>query len=317
MPSSVGLFTFYDLWWKKTEAELGWRTDFLTEYELTSHLGKGSFGEVRIAVHKQSGQEVAVKTMPKVRRRFTRAKTLDKIRRESQMMRNLQSCPSVVRLIDTFEDADDVHMVLELCRGGDLRRFVEANGCMDEKCIACVALQVLEFIQSCHDQEIFYGDLKPANFVLVDSGSSNLSSISPRSVRVKAIDFGNSQVCGESHRLTKWRGTLTFLSPEVYSRNYGQKAEIWSLGVMLYWLFCRRYPFWTTTDPPAVANLEDMARVVTTAPIVYNFGPWKTMSPEGLDFVSKCLERDEGLRMSVSDALQHPWFYLAQSSHRI
>lgn len=70
-----------------------------------------------------------------------------------------------------------------------------------------------------------------------------------------------------------------------------------------------RYPFWGGDgQPPPRARLEDMAEVVTQAPINYDFGPWLAASPECLDLMRRLLTRDESKRISVADALQHPWF---------
>ena len=85
---------------------------------------------------------------------------------------------------------------------------------------------------------------------------------------------------------------------------------MWSAGVMLYWLFTSQLPFFANgaTPPPRGAlRIEDIAAAVNGAPITYNWGPWRDMSPQGLDFMRGLLERGEDSRMAAEDALAHPW----------
>jgi serine/threonine protein kinase len=93
----------------------------------------------------------------------------------------------------------------------------------------------------------------------------------------------------------------------VFAKTMGFKCDIWSTGVMLHWLFSGRLPFWAKGKAPRLTRIEEMANIVNTVPITYDYGPWLGMSPEGRDFVARCLVRDEGTRMGVVDALGHPW----------
>ena len=83
---------------------------------------------------------------------------------------------------------------------------------------------------------MYAADMKPANLCLKEPHKCG----SDKPMQLKAIDFGTSQNCGPHHRLSKWSGTLTFLAPEVYAQDYSYKADLWSLGVSLYWCFCKR-----------------------------------------------------------------------------
>ena len=254
----------------------------------------------------RSGSEVAVKTLPKIRGKLSREKTLEKISRETDMLSRLQSCPGVVKLVECYEDDNSVHLVTELCPGGDLQRYVESNGPLDEASLATVAMEVLLIVSHCHQQGILHGDVKPANFCLKEIRKCCSSNAIPH---LKAIDFGCSQFLGSdpSRRLSKRTGTPVFMSPEIFQRDYSRKADVWSVGVMLYWLFCQRFPFFPNSDVVKAARLEEVADAVTNTTIRYDQGPWPAMSREGLDFVSRCLTRDEDKRMTVEEALNHPW----------
>mmetsp|Transcript_37652 Transcript_37652/g.111374 ORF Transcript_37652/g.111374 Transcript_37652/m.111374 type:complete len:372 (-) Transcript_37652:2622-3737(-) len=285
-------------------SELGWRTDFSDVYLRGKMIGAGSFGQVHLGIDQESGLEVAIKTLPKVRGKLSRERTLDKISRETEMLERLQSCPGVIRLLECFEDSASVQIVTELCPGGDLQKFVETYGPLDEASMALVAFEVLKIIKACHDMGILHGDVKPANFCLTGVKRNLFKNKSCSNLR--AIDFGCSQFLG-GRRLTKRTGTPVFMAPEIFARNYGAKADIWGVGVMLYWLFSKRFPFFENVDMVKQARLDEVAYAVGQAPISFDWGPWQQMSPQGLDFVSHCLSRDEGERLCTDAALMHPW----------
>lgn len=290
-----------------TPSELGWRTDFGNVYMRGKLIGAGSFGQVHIGIHQESGLEVAIKTLPKLRGKLTREKTLEKISRETDMLERLQGCKGVIRLLECFEDENTVQIVTELCPGGDLQKFVETYGPLDEASLARVCLEVLMIVKSCHDIGILHGDVKPANFCLKEARRNFFSSGAKASSNLRAIDFGCSQFLG-SRRLSKRTGTPVFMAPEIFARDYGEKADVWGVGVMAYWLFCKRFPFFENVDVVKQARLEEVADAVSNNAISYSFGPWPNMSPAGLDFVQRCLTRREQDRIGVEEALNHSWF---------
>ncbi len=72
-------------------------------------------------------------------------------------MLRLQQCPGVIQLLDSFEDDDSVHIVTELCPGGDLAQYVEAQGALDEANLAMVAAEVLSTVKGCHELGVLHG----------------------------------------------------------------------------------------------------------------------------------------------------------------
>lgn len=109
------------------------------------------------------------------------------------------------------------------------------------------------------------------------------------------------------------------MAPEIFARDYSVEADVWSTGVMLYQLFSRQFPFWEAGAACRATNLDDIADAVSTAEIKYDYGPWLAMSEEGLDFVQQCLVRDPSRRLTVAEALRHPWFarMLPQMDERV
>lgn len=289
--------------------ELGWSLGFSDSYVQGKLIGAGSFGQVHLGVHKKSGYEFAVKTLPKIRGKFSKTKTLEKILRETNMMQRLQGHPGMIQLLECYEDDNRVYLVTELAQGGDLQKFVEAHGPLNEKALAVVAFEVLCVVRACHAAGILHGDVKPANFCLREKTLTPFSDDKNHSLHLKAIDFGCSQFLGtEDPHLSKRTGTPVFMAPEIFARDYGVKADVWSVGIMLYWLFCRRFPFFASAEVVKGANLEQVSEAVSSSPITYEDGPFRGMSKEGLDFMQRCLVREVDQRIGVDEALSHPWF---------
>eukprot|EP00798_Chlamydomonas_sp_ICE-L_P028402 gene28402-31538_t len=291
--------------------DLGWPTNFKGLYALNEYkvLGQGSFGIVHEGTDLISGDTVAVKIMPKARANVLKEGNLIKLAREIGVMEQLQGCRNVVGLGGYFEDRENVQIVMELCSGPDLQKIVESYGTLSERALAMVAAELVTIIGACHQSGILHADVKPANFILshpINNPLFSNSKVHAQSAWLKALDFGCSQSLKGDERLFKRTGTPVYIAPEVFARNYGFAADMWSFGVTLYWLYAERFPFFPETAIRA-AKLDDVINAVANAPIPYDYHPWKELSPEGLDFIQRCLERDEHKRMTIQMALEHPW----------
>eukprot|EP00798_Chlamydomonas_sp_ICE-L_P009559 gene9559-12144_t len=283
--------------------ELGWSTAFHDHYSVVRLLGRGSFGVVHEGIDLESGYEVAIKIMPKSRKTLSRDQALQRLTREVDILDKLQRCRNVVRLLGRFEDAEHVQMVMELCRGGDLQKYVEKHGALNEKNLALVAVEILKIIGACHALNILHGDVKPANFCLKHPHANPLFSQSLQlaaSPWLKALDFGCSQNITNSQRLVRRSGTPMFMAPEIYARDYGVAADMWSFGMTLYWLYAH-------AASVRAAKLDDVMLAVENDPIPMDYGNWRTMSSEGVDFIRRCLTREERSRLTLTEALNHPW----------
>lgn len=291
--------------------ELGWKNGVFQDYVRTGRLlGAGSFGQVHLGAHAESKKPVAVKVLPKHRPKLSRGKVVEKLAREVHILQRLQPCPRVVALEGCYEDHDSVAVVTEACMGGDLQKYSDTHGPLTERSLALVALEVLSMISSCHQLGVLHGDVKPANFCIKDEHrhpycTSDAALL--RSPWLLAIDFGCSQLHHGFPRLSKRSGTPVYMAPEIFNRSYSFEADVWSTGVLLYQMFTRRFPFWEGDAYSRALSLDEVARAISGADIKYDFGPWLTMSPEGLQFVQACLTREAKARISVDEALQHPW----------
>jgi calcium-dependent protein kinase len=166
----------------KTNSVLQRKTVSLREfYNLGPKLGQGQFGTTFLCVEKATGKEYACKSIMK--RKLLTEEDVEDVRREIQIMHHLAGSPNVISIKEASEDAVAVHVVMELCSGGELFDRIVERGHYTERKAAKLARTIVGVIQSCHSLGVMHRDLKPENFLFV-----NQQEDSP----LKAIDFGLS-----------------------------------------------------------------------------------------------------------------------------
>ncbi|ONM32560.1 Calcium-dependent protein kinase 24 [Zea mays] len=155
--------------------------ELLRRYQLGEELGRGEFGVTRRCTDTASGEVVACKSISK--RKLRSSVDIEDVRREAAIMRSLPEHPNVVRLREAFEDGDTVHLVMEVCEGGELFDRIVSRGHYTERAAAGVMRTIMEVVLHCHKHGVMHRDLKPENFLY-----ANTSETSP----LKVIDFGLS-----------------------------------------------------------------------------------------------------------------------------
>ena len=202
--------------------------DVFNEYNVDDKiLGEGTYGVVFRATDKTTGEEVAIKRIPR-----EKIRNYQRFLNEITALRTLDH-PNVIKLFEIFEDEDDVYLVQEMCSGGELFDYIVSKEYLSEKRAAEIFSQILHSILYCHKNAICHRDLKPENFMFksAEEGSN-----------LKLIDFGLSTSyfkCGKDgdakiSRMTTRAGTAFFMAPEVLESNYSNACDMWSCGVILY-----------------------------------------------------------------------------------
>ncbi|RZS03326.1 hypothetical protein BHM03_00033494 [Ensete ventricosum] len=151
------------------------------KYVLDRELGRGEFGVTYLCMDRDTRELLACKTISK--RKLRTAVDVEDVRREVAIMRHLPRSPSIVTLHEAREDDGAVHLVMELCEGGELFDRIVARGHYTERAAAAVTRTIVEVVQLCHLHGVIHRDLKPENFLF-----ANKKENSP----LKAIDFGLS-----------------------------------------------------------------------------------------------------------------------------
>lgn len=157
------------------------RTQIGDKYVLGRELGRGEFGITYLCTDRENKESLACKSISK--RKLRTAVDVEDVRREVAIMSTLPDHPNVVKLRESYEDSENVHLVMELCEGGELFDRIVARGHYSERAAASVARTIAEVVRMCHANGVMHRDLKPENFLF-----ANKKERSP----LKAIDFGLS-----------------------------------------------------------------------------------------------------------------------------
>jgi len=294
-----------------TPAELrpdfGLRRDLYELYDVKSlddeePIGAGSYGIVRKVRRKSDGKLFALKTIRKAPWRAPPTSRTSvqyyhsKLRNELEVMRKIGSSLSIVYLYDSFEDDDAVHLLMDLCTGGELLGRIRAGMSYSEADAAELVRSVLRTAAQCHSRGIIFRDIKPDNFLFERPGDG-----SP----LKATDFGLAGLIKPGERLARRCGTPSYMAPEVINRNYGEEADVWSCGVVAYQLVTGRLPFVDKVNQRP--NAKEVFRAILEDPIDFKSEPWPRLSAECRDLVMKMMNRDPSKRITARAALLHPW----------
>ena len=268
-------------------------------YILGDVIGSGGYGVVREVECLSTGKKRALKSIQKKPRHFTGKASLyrAKVQTEFEAHLSLGRSLDVVYAFEAFEDDTSVHLVLELCGGGNLlscRNFLQ-SGSYSEKQVASVLRTALRSIIQCNVHGLVFRDIKPENFLWTDQGHLKLS------------DFGLAAFCdeGEEDSLTERCGTVSFLAPEVIRQRYGQSCDVWSTGVMAYFLLSGHYPFRDEENENKVA--KEIWRSALYEEPDFSSEPWEKVSDGAKNFVGLLLEKDPEKRISAKEALEHDW----------
>ncbi|EOA26799.1 hypothetical protein CARUB_v10022894mg [Capsella rubella] len=275
------------------DKRFGFSKQFASHYEIDGEVGRGHFGYTCSAKGKKGslkGQEVAVKVIPKSK--MTTAIAIEDVSREVKILRALTGHKNLVQFYDAFEDDENVYIVMELCKGGELLdKILQRGGKYSEDDAKKVMVQILSVVAYCHLQGVVHRDLKPENFLFTTKDET-----SP----LKAIDFGLSDYVKPDERLNDIVGSAYYVAPEVLHRTYGTEADMWSIGVIAYILLCGSRPFWARTE-------SGIFRAVLKAEPNFEEAPWPSLSPDAVDFVKRLLNKDYRKRLTAAQALCHPW----------
>ncbi|CAL4918446.1 unnamed protein product [Urochloa decumbens] len=269
------------------------------KYHLGRELGRGEFGVTRLATDRATRERLACKSIPK--RRLRTAVDVADVRREVAIMASLPDHPALVRLRAAYEDAEAVHLVMELCDGGELFDRIVARGRYTERAAAAAARTVAEVVRACHAHGVMHRDLKPENFLYAGKSED---------AQLKAIDFGLSVFFKPGERFTEIVGSPYYMAPEVLRRNYGPEVDIWSAGVILYILLCGVPPFWAETE-------QGVARAILRGTLDLQREPWPRISEGAKSLVRQMLQMDPRKRPTAQQVLEHPWVQNARRAPNV
>ncbi|KAL4924762.1 serine/threonine-protein kinase [Aspergillus undulatus] len=291
----------------------GKRKTHVGPWQLGRTLGSGATGRVRLAKHAVTGQTAAVKivskkcaaisqsdsiaAMDKNARNFvgTGARQMPSgIEREVVIMKLIEH-PNVISLFDVWENRGELYLVLEYVEGGELFDYVSNHGPLPEEEAVRLFRQIIAGLGYCHRFNICHRDLKPENILL--DGDHN----------VKLADFGMAALQPVGQWLNTSCGSPHYAAPEIiYGRKYrGNRADIWSCGIILYALLTGFLPF-------------DGGDLHTTLQLVrkgdYIIPP--NISDEAADLIQRILQKKPEDRIDMREMWKHPLLKKYEKFHQ-
>ncbi|KAL8119575.1 calcium-dependent protein kinase-like [Apium graveolens] len=263
--------------------------DVKLHYSLGRELGRGQFGVTYLCTEDLSGELFACKSI--LKRKLVTKNDKEDMKREIQIMQHMSGQPNIVEFKGVYEDLKSVHLVMELCAGGELFDRIIAQGHYSERAAATICRQIVNVVHVCHFMGIMHRDLKPENFLLDSQGEGAM---------IKATDFGLSVFIEEGKVYRDIVGSAYYVAPEVLKRSYGKEIDIWSAGVILYILLCGVPPFWAE-------NEKGIFDAIQEGEIDFDCEPWPSISKSAKDLVRRMLTRDPRKRITSAQVLEHPW----------
>ncbi|XVE52498.1 hypothetical protein DITRI_Ditri02bG0126900 [Diplodiscus trichospermus] len=260
---------------------LGHKTPNLHDlYTLGQKLGEGQSGTTRVCTEIASGIKYACKSI--LKEKLVSKQAAEDVRREVQIMQHLAGQKNIVQIKVAYEDPLYVHIVMELCCGGDLfDRIKKRRHCYSERESAKLIKIIVGVVEACHSLGVMHRDLKPENFMLVNKNDD---------FSLKAIDFGYSIFFEPGQVFTDTVGSPYYVAPEVINRHYGPEADIWSAGVILYILLSGVAPFRAETR-------QAQFDATLKGHIDFESEPWPQISDGAKDLIRRmlCLQPSERL----------------------
>ncbi|KAG0475719.1 hypothetical protein HPP92_015405 [Vanilla planifolia] len=263
--------------------------DVRSYYTFGKELGRGQFGVTYLCTEIATGFPYACKSISK--RKLVHKNDKEDTKREIQIMQHLTGQANIVEFKGAYEDKHSVHLVMELCAGGELFDRIIAKGHYSERAAASICRAIVNVVNICHFMGVMHRDLKPENFLLATKDEGAM---------LKATDFGLSVFIEEGKVYREIVGSAYYVAPEVLKRNYGKEADIWSAGVILYILLSGVPPFWAETE-------KGIFDAILQGDIDFESAPWPSISSSAKDLVRKMLTPDPKKRINSTQVLKHPW----------
>jgi serine/threonine protein kinase len=302
---------------------------YLVITDKARRLGQGRHGIVRPAIHRYSGRDVAVKSIDKFQNNWYLNE--EDLLHEVRTLDRLQGHPNIMELIEVFDAPINLHLVTEMCCGGDLFGYLDSVDFepLPAHQVRAIARQLLSAVSFCHAVGVVHLDIKPENVMIraPKKSPTDATSVSPSSSvadrwshdDLVLVDFGHCRLSSDGAKhgqdlqdLPRMVGSPSYGSPEVIlDSKFSELSDAYSVGVILYVAMtgCLPYPHLQSTC------VEDfrLSHYQEVDPFS-DPDDWAMFPPEALETVRGLMSVAHNSRMSVEEALAGPWLRLGASS---
>jgi len=260
------------------------------KYDVLEEIGRGSFSVVKKGRRKSDKKCFALKVIQK---KYIKVSLLE---REIAIMKKLKHS-NILPLVETYEDPDQIYLVLELATGGELFDKIVDRGHYSESEASLIVKQILEAVSYLHVEGVVHRDLKPENLLC--------SNDYEKTFRIFVADFGLSRLFekNEEYNLTTYCGSPEYVAPEVLACGamgtpYHASVDLWSVGVITYILLTGFLPFYDRNHMVLFEKIQNVDYTWDDCPVV---------TPSAKHFIEHLLVKDPSKRYTAAQALQHPW----------
>ncbi|XP_029028717.1 serine/threonine-protein kinase DCLK1a isoform X2 [Betta splendens] len=270
-------------------------------YKVGRTLGDGNFAVVRECVEHSTGREYALKIINKGKCRGKE----HMIQNEVAILRRVKH-PNIVLLIEEVDTYNELYLVMELVKGGDLFDAITSANRYTERDASGMLYNLASAIKYLHSLNIVHRDIKPENLLVYEHSDGSKS--------LKLGDFGLATVVdGPLYTVC---GTPTYVAPEIIAETgYGLKVDIWAAGVITYILLCGFPPFRGSSEDQEVL-FDQILMGQLEFPLPY----WDNVSETAKELIRSMLEVEVDQRYTALQVLEHPWVIdegLCENDHQL
>ncbi|PXF42155.1 Myosin light chain kinase family member 4 [Gracilariopsis chorda] len=265
-------------------------------YKMGEVIGIGVNGNVLKGWDRATNEEVAIKSIPYDG--DMEEKDDEHAEYEIDIIKSLDH-PHLVKTYDVFRSKNEkkIYIVMEYVAGGELfERIANDTGTLIKEADGIRMIRnVLSAVKYLHERGIVHGDIKAENILCVDEDVQ-------LPIRVKLADFGLSKrISANGSCPYELVGSRYYLAPEIIQkRDYGKPVDMWTCGILVYSALSGMYPF----EGDDILEYNDNTE---TKDLVFPETEWGLFDEAVKDFISKLLEKDPSKRLTVDEALKHPW----------
>ncbi|KAI8147469.1 hypothetical protein BJV82DRAFT_595554 [Fennellomyces sp. T-0311] len=262
-------------------------------YLLLQTLGEGEFGKVKLGIHIETGQEVAIKLIKKDN--IDSSTRMSKVEREISVLRKVRH-PYIVKLYDVIETERYIGIILQCASGGELFEYILAHRYLKEKDASRLFAQLISGVHYMHKKHIIHRDLKLENLLLDRN----------RCIIITDFGFANQFSSAKDDLMSTSCGSPCYAAPELVISEglyVGSAVDIWSCGVILYAMLCGYLPFDDDPANPDGDNINLLYKYILNTELAFP----DYVSADARDLLRKMLVPDPAKRCTMQTIMDHPW----------
>jgi serine/threonine protein kinase len=260
------------------------------KFQLIEQIGRGSHGTVYKGKFK--GEVVAIKQI--CRKNHSQSQWMNEV----NIMRALESANPTLpisKVLHTEAYDANMYIVMNYIQGINgaqaLRQMKKDDEYTSPETLKRWLYDICKVCYTSHQMGILYNDFKPQNIIINETK------------KLHVIDFGSAREYHKGH--TSLVGTPYFYSPEKCMNDYSFKADVWSIGVLVYMLGCGAHPF---LEKHNIENLTEMQHILHINKLDFHLPQWDIHDPMMKDILASMMDKNEQNRCNLSDVLSHDYF---------